>query len=307
MRRRRCTKILATLGPSSSTHGADPQPVRGRRRRLPAEPLARHPRAARRALSQRARGRGGDRAADRGGGRPAGPEAAGRPVSGGPDRAARRARRSVSTWTRRPATSAGSACSIPRSFAPPRRAPSSCSTTAGSGFASPRSADERARDHGAARRRALGRQGRQPAQRGPAALGDHRQGPPGSAVRPRSRRRLDRAQLRAAARRRRRGAPPDRRPGRDHGQDREARGGRPARRDHRSRRRHHDRARRPRRRAAARGRAGTAEAHDPGGARGRQAGGGRDPDAGIDDRARRRRPGPRPRTSRPRSTTAPMR
>ena len=47
-----------------------------------------------------------------------------------------------------------------------------------------------------------------------------------------------------------------------HGQDREAAGRRPARRDHRSRRRLHGRARRPRGRDAARAGAGHAEAHD---------------------------------------------
>ena len=41
--------------------------------------------------------------------------------------------------------------------------------------------------------------------------------------------------------------------------------------------------------------------------RGGQAGDRRDPDAGIDDPGARRRPGPRPRMSRPRSTTAPTR
>ena len=37
MRRQRSAKIVATLGPSSSTPGADPRPVRGRRRCLPAQ------------------------------------------------------------------------------------------------------------------------------------------------------------------------------------------------------------------------------------------------------------------------------
>ena len=77
--------------------------------------------------------------------------------------------------------------------------------------------------------------------------------------------------------------------------------------DRRSLRRDHDGARRPRRGACARGRAGGAEAHRPRGADRREAGGDRDPDAGFDDRTRRRPRAPKPPMSRPRSTTAPMR
>ena len=97
------------------------------------------------------------------------------------------------------------------------------------------------------------------------------------------RHRLDRALLRAACRGRRRGQADHPRPRRCHGQDREAAGDRPARRDHRGLRRADGGARRSRRRNAAGAGARPAEADDPDGAPRRQAGGGRDADAGIDD------------------------
>ncbi len=95
--------------------------------------------------------------------------------------------------------------------------------------------------------------------------------------------RLDRAVLRAARRGRQRGQAADPRPRRRDGQDRKAAGDRPARRDHRSLRRADGGARRSRRRTAAGAGAEPAEADDADGAPRRQAGGGRDPDAGIDD------------------------
>ena len=93
------------------------------------------------------------------------------------------------------------------------------------------------RDRGRGRRHAVGPQGRQRAGRGAADLGADREGPRRPALRARARRRLDRAVLRAAARRRRRGAQADRRPRRGAGQAREAGGDRAARRDHRAGRR----------------------------------------------------------------------
>ena len=69
----------------------------------------------------------------------------------------------------------------------------------------------------------------------------------------------------------------------DHGQDREAVGAQRSRRDHRARRRHHGGARRSRRRDAGREGPGPAEADHPRRAQRRQAGGGRHPDAGVDD------------------------
>ena len=95
--------------------------------------------------------------------------------------------------------------------------------------------------------------------------------------------RLDRAVLRAARRGRQRGQEADPRPRRRDGQDREAAGDRPARRNHRGLRRADGGARRSRRRTAAGAGAEPAEADDADGAARRQAGGGRDPDAGIDD------------------------
>ena len=83
------------------------------------------------------------------------------------------------------------------------------------------------------RRQDVGPQGRQPARHRPAGLGDDAKGPRRSRGRARHRRRLDRAFLRAARRRRQRGQEDDPRPRRCDGQDRKAAGDRPARRDHR--------------------------------------------------------------------------
>ena len=105
----------------------------------------------------------------------------------------------------------------------------------------------------------------------------------------------------------RRGAQARARPLLDHGQDREAVGAQPSRRDHRPRRRHHGRARRSRRRDAGREGAGPAEADHPRRAQRRQAGGGRHPDARIDDLSRRRRPAPKSPTSPPPCSRAPTR
>ena len=94
---------------------------------------------------------------------------------------------------------------------------------------------------------------------------------------------------------------------RDHGQDREAAGARASRRDHRPCRRAHGGARRSRRGNAAREGARPAEADHARRAQRRQAGGGRDPDARIDDFTRRCRPAPRSPTSPPPCSRAPMR
>ena len=88
-------------------------------------------------------------------------------------------------------------------------------------------------------------------ERDAADLGLDREGPRRPQLRPRARRRLGGAVVRAAARRHRRSARADRRPRRDPGQDREARRDRAAGRDHRAVRRGDGGARRPRRRAAA--------------------------------------------------------
>ena len=116
-----------------------------------------------------------------------------------------------------------------------------------------------------------------------AVLGADREGPL------RSRSRLDAgvdwvgALLHPAARGHRRGEEDHARPRRRDGQDREAAGGHAARRDHRLHRRADGRARRSRRRDAARKGAGHPEADHARRAPRRQAGGGRDADAGIDD------------------------
>ena len=138
------------------------------------------------------------------------------------------------------------------------------------------------RDGGHDRRRPVRPQGRQRAERGAAALGAHAQGPRRSRLRARARRRLDRALVRAAARRRGRGAQADRRPRRRSGEAREAGGDPAAPRDPRARRFGDGGARRSRRRDAARGRAaGAAPDHSRLPALGK-AGGGRDADARID-------------------------
>ena len=105
------------------------------------------------------------------------------------------------------------------------------------------------------------------------------------AVRARAGGRLDRVVVRPAARGRRRGARADRRPGGAAGQDRKAGGDRASRFDHRAGRRGDGRARRPWGRASARARAAAPEPDRRPGAAARQAGGGRDPDARIDDHA----------------------
>ena len=134
------------------------------------------------------------------------------------------------------------------------------------------------------RRRGVRQQGRQRPRRGRADPGADRQGPRRSAVRARAAGRLDRAVVRPAARGRRRGADADRRPGGAAREDRKARGDRPAERYRRARRRGDGRARRSWRRASARAGAAAAEARSSPRARQyRQAGGGRDADARIDD------------------------
>ena len=140
------------------------------------------------------------------------------------------------------------------------------------------------RDEGRGRRHDLQQQGPQRPRRGAAAGRADRQGPRRPRLRARAGRRLDRAFLRPAARGRRRGAPADRRQGQSARQDREAGGDRPARGDIGAGRRGDGRARRSRRRAAARGGAAAAEADRRGGAADGPAGGGRHPDARIDDR-----------------------
>ena len=103
------------------------------------------------------------------------------------------------------------------------------------------------------------------------------------ALRARAAGRLDRAVVRPAARGRRRSALADRRPRGAARQDREAGGDRPPERHHRAGRRGDGRARRPRRRASARAGAAAAEQDRRLRAPVRQAGGGRDADARIDD------------------------
>ena len=155
-----------------------------------------------------------------------------------------------------------------------------CSTTARSGSIATdasKQTDHRARR---GRRQALRPQGRQPARHHHAVLGADPEGPLRSRRRARRRHRLGRPVVRPAARGHRRGQEDHARPRRRDGQDREAAGGDPARRDHRPRRRADGGARRSRRRDAAREGAGHPEADHPRGAPRRQAGGGRDPDAG---------------------------
>ena len=129
------------------------------------------------------------------------------------------------------------------------------------------------------RRQADRPQGRQPARHRHPVLGADPEGPLRSRRRARRRHRLDRPVVHPAARRHRRGQEDHARPRRRDGQDREAAGGEPARRDHRRRRRADGGARRSRRRNAAREGAGHPEADHPHRAPRRQAGGGGDADA----------------------------
>ncbi len=112
------------------------------------------------------------------------------------------------------------------------------------------------------RRQAVRPQGREPARHRGAVLGAHREGPLRSRRRARHRHRLDRAVVRAAAGGHRGGEEDHARPRRRDGQDREAAGGQPARRDPRPHRCADGGARRSRRRDAARKSAGRAEADD---------------------------------------------
>ena len=259
MHRNRSAKILATLGPATS----GPERVRALHEAgadAVGQLLPRHARAARRALPHDPRRRGGARASDRHRRRPAGPQARiGRFGEGRIELAVGQAFRLDLDPPRRPQPHRSAASGSTRCCS---RAPSCCSTTGASASVWNGSRRSR-RDQGPDRGAVVRQQGRERAAGGPAHLPAHRQGSARSAVRARSGRRLDRAQLRAAAGGRRRSAPPDRRPRRGHGQGGEARGGRSPGRDHRSRRRHHDRARRSRRGDAARGGARPAEADDP--------------------------------------------
>ena len=126
-------------------------------------------------------------------------------------------------------------------------------------------------------------QGRQPAGFDHSVLGFGREGPLGSRSRAQCRHRLGGAVVHPAAGRHRRGQENHARPRRGDGQDREAASGHPAVGNHGSRRRADGGARRSRRRDAAGESARRAEADDAHGPRHRQAGGGRDADAGIDD------------------------
>ena len=83
VRRHRFAKIIATLGPATSTAGFDSQSVPGRSRRVPAELQPWRPRCAPPDVRSDSRARVHDRTADRGAGRPAGSEAADWPVRRG--------------------------------------------------------------------------------------------------------------------------------------------------------------------------------------------------------------------------------
>ena len=126
-------------------------------------------------------------------------------------------------------------------------------------------------------------EGRQPARHRTAGRCADRKGPRRSRRGARRRGRLGRAVLHPAPRRSGRGAQDRPRPCSADGQDRKAAGCRAAGGNHRAFRCADGGARRPRRRNAARGRARHPEADHPRRAPRRQAGGGRHPDAGIDD------------------------
>ena len=281
--RRRKVKILATLGPASSDArmirrlmlaGADAFRINMSHgdQKQKAKLVDAHPRA-----------REGVRAADDDPVRPSGAQAAGRSFRRRPRRCSRRARASSSTATTRPATASASSCRMP-----------SCSRRSGP-------ATSILIDDGKVRLNVLeaddgqivtevkvggdgvGQQGRQRPRRGGADPGADRKGPRRPQLRARAAGRLDRFVVRPAARGCRRSAVADRRARGAAGQDREAGGDRPLERHHRAGRRGDGRARRPRRRASARAGAAAAEQDRRLRAPVRQAGGGRDADARIDD------------------------
>ena len=105
LRRRRRTKIVATVGPASSSRRGARPPVPGRRRRVPAQFQPRHARGPRRPHRHDPRARGTFRPPDRHPRRRAGPETAGRPVRRRARAVADRPGLHASTSTPRPATS----------------------------------------------------------------------------------------------------------------------------------------------------------------------------------------------------------
>ena len=312
--RMRRAKIVCTLGPATSSAGADPRARRRRHGRRPAQPQPRRlrrPRAASTATCAQAAD--DDRPRRRHPRRPAGPEDPARPVRRRPGHARRRATRSPSPPTTSPGDATRSADDVQ---GPARRrhagdplliddgkvaprgrsrstAPTCVTEVVVGGTVSQQQGHQPARRRGQ-RARAV-REGRATTCAGRCACGVDI-----IALSLRAQRRRHRATCtRSWTRRAVRAA--------GHRQDREAAGGRQPRRDHRRLRRHHGRPRRPRRGAAARGRAARAEARHRAGPPQRQAGHRRDPDARVDDRELRARPAPRPPTSPTPCSTAPTR
>ena len=278
MRRYRRAKIVATVGPASSSpemlkkldpggRGYIPPELQPRNPRRPRQGPRRHPRAGTRGRPSHRHPSGSPR-----------PQDPGRHHPGRQDRGRGRRNRPLRALGQRwrqelhspaPPRNLRRRHAGPRS--PDRRRPG----------AGPRDRPRRRLDRSPRhrRRRDLQPQGHQPAQHGSRPVAAHRQGPRRSRLRAGARRRLGGLVLRAEARRPDRSARPDRRPRRPRLEDREAVGPRPDRGHHPPVRRRHGRARRSRRRDPARGSPRPPEGTGPRLPPRGQAGDRRDPDA----------------------------
>ena len=140
MRRRRRTKVVATLGPASSGRIIIAPAVRGRRRRVPHQHESHHPRQDARAGDHDPRRRGRVQPADRHPGRSAGAEAAARQLQERLGRDRQRPGFHPRLPIRRRATPRASICRIRKSSPRSRPATRFSSTTASCASSSPRRA-----------------------------------------------------------------------------------------------------------------------------------------------------------------------
>ena len=224
LRRRRRTKIIATLGPASALAGGADAAVPGRRRCVPAQLQPRHARRPRRPLRHDPSARGQLRPPDRHPRRRAGSEAARRHAS--PADACILQTGQPFQLDLNPTPGSASRVNLPHPEII-EAAAIGCSLLLDDGKLRLRVARKRrrrARDRGDGRRAAVRPQGRQRAGRGAADPGADRKGPRRSGLRAGARRQLHRPVVRAAAGGCGRGEGTDRRPRLDDGEAREAAG-----------------------------------------------------------------------------------